>query len=42
MSAKSEIRAEAKRLMGFFQAGGAAVVETDILQPAETLLDLYG
>ncbi len=28
--------------MGFFEAAGAEVVEADILQPAETLLDLYG
>jgi ATP phosphoribosyltransferase regulatory subunit len=35
-------RAEAERLSAWFRARGAAPVETDILQPAETLLDLYG
>lgn len=42
MSRKSELRAEARRLQGFFEAAGAIPVETDILQPAKTLLDLYG
>jgi len=36
------IRAEADRLFAAFQAAGAAPVDTDILQPAEILLDLYG
>ncbi len=36
------IRAEAERLFAHFQTAGAQPVETDILQPAETLLDLYG
>jgi len=36
------IRAEAERLFGVFQKAGAVPVETAILQPAETLLDLYG
>lgn len=36
------IRAEAERLFAYFQSAGAQPVETDILQPAETLLDLYG
>lgn len=42
MTDKARIRAEATRLLGFFQNSGAEVVEADILQPAETLLDLYG
>lgn len=36
------IRDEAARLQALFQAGGAVPVEADVLQPAETLLDLYG
>ncbi|EKE44798.1 ATP phosphoribosyltransferase regulatory subunit [Oceaniovalibus guishaninsula JLT2003] len=35
-------KAEAARFLAAFQAAGAQPVETDILQPAETLLDLYG
>ncbi|SFQ47238.1 ATP phosphoribosyltransferase regulatory subunit [Roseivivax halotolerans] len=35
-------RERALELRGIFEAAGAAVVECDILQPAETLLDLYG
>ena len=35
-------RAEGQRLLGAFQAWGATPVEADVLQPAETLLDLYG
>jgi len=42
MIPKAAILAEAERLRGRFEAAGAQVVETDILQPAETLLDLYG
>lgn len=42
MADKSAIRIEAARLKGALAAAGAASVETDILQPAETLLDLYG
>ncbi|SLN45053.1 ATP phosphoribosyltransferase regulatory subunit [Pseudoruegeria aquimaris] len=42
MSIKPEARAEALRLRAFFEAAGARPVEADILQPAETLLDLYG
>ncbi|MGB8624438.1 MAG: ATP phosphoribosyltransferase regulatory subunit [Paracoccaceae bacterium] len=42
MAGKAEIRAEAERLFGFFQSAGGQPVETSILQPAETLLDLYG
>lgn len=42
MPGKSAIRAEAARLRTAFEAAGAAPVEADILQPAGTLLDLYG
>ncbi len=34
--------AEATRIATAFETAGAVRVETDILQPAETLLDLYG
>ncbi|PVA09396.1 ATP phosphoribosyltransferase regulatory subunit [Pelagivirga sediminicola] len=39
---RAAIRAEAQRLRGIFEQAGAQVVETAILQPAATLLDLYG
>lgn len=39
---KPAIRAEAERLFAAFRAAGAIPVDTDVLQPAETLLDLYG
>jgi len=42
MADKAKIRAEAARLLDLFRAEGAQVVEADILQPAGTLLDLYG
>ncbi|MCK8464244.1 ATP phosphoribosyltransferase regulatory subunit [Aliiroseovarius sp. S1339] len=42
MTDKARIRTEAARFLQFFQDRGACVVEADILQPAETLLDLYG
>jgi len=42
MPDKAAIRTEAARLQAFFAASGAQVVDADILQPAETLLDLYG
>lgn len=42
MSPKAAIRAEGERLMAGFVAAGALPVEADILQPAGTLLDLYG
>lgn len=42
MNDKARIRAEATRLLAYFEAAGATVVETDILQPADVLLDLYG
>ena len=42
MSDKVTVRAEAERLFAFFKAAGALPVDADLLQPAETLLDLYG
>ena len=39
---KAETRAEADRLYARFLDAGAQPVEADILQPAGTLLDLYG
>ncbi|MEP2784601.1 MAG: ATP phosphoribosyltransferase regulatory subunit [Pseudoruegeria sp.] len=42
MAIKFDARAEAQRLHAFFIGNGAVSIETDILQPAETLLDLYG
>jgi ATP phosphoribosyltransferase regulatory subunit len=39
---RTMIRTEAARLQAFFVANGAQVVDADILQPADTLLDLYG
>ncbi len=33
---------EARRLRDLFAAKGAAVIKADVLQPADTLLDLYG
>ena len=42
MADKPAIRAEAARLLAGFQAAGATQVDPPILQPAETLLDLYG
>ena len=35
-------RAEAARVRAMFEAAGAQPVETSVLQPAETLLELYG
>ena len=40
--ARAAIQAEAQRLQAALLAAGALPVETDVLQPAETLLDLYG
>jgi ATP phosphoribosyltransferase regulatory subunit len=40
--ADAAVRAEAQRLRAAFEAAGAVPVEADILQPAGTLLDLYG
>jgi ATP phosphoribosyltransferase regulatory subunit len=42
MTAKAAIRAEGERLLQAFVQAGAVAVEADILQPAGTLLDLYG
>ncbi len=42
MTPKSDIRAEAEHLRGFFEAKGAQHFETEVLQPAGALLDLYG
>jgi len=42
MDGRAATLAEAMRLRGLFEAEGATPVETAILQPAETLLDLYG
>ncbi|MFV2003124.1 MAG: ATP phosphoribosyltransferase regulatory subunit, partial [Paracoccaceae bacterium] len=42
MNDKTRIRAEATRLVAYFEAAGATLVEIDILQPADVLLDLYG
>ena len=42
MTSSPDIRAEAMRLVDRLRLTGATPVETDILQPAETLLDLYG
>ena len=42
MTPKAAIRAEGERLLQAFVAAGAVTVETVLLQPAETLLDLYG
>lgn len=37
-----DVRAEARRLRDIFAAKGAQVFKADVLQPAGTLLDLYG
>ncbi|MBD3676802.1 MAG: ATP phosphoribosyltransferase regulatory subunit [Rhodobacteraceae bacterium] len=42
MPSKADTRAEAARLQAIFEEAGALPVETTILQPADTLLDLYG
>ncbi|MBW4961081.1 ATP phosphoribosyltransferase regulatory subunit [Sulfitobacter sp. CW3] len=42
MPTRSETLAKAAQLRAMFEAQGAIVVEPPILQPAETLLDLYG
>ena len=42
MTPKAAIRAEGERLLTAFVAAGAVPVEADVLQPAGTLLDLYG
>ncbi|SFU02049.1 ATP phosphoribosyltransferase regulatory subunit [Sedimentitalea nanhaiensis] len=42
MPTRAETLAQAARLRAQFEAAGAQPIETPILQPAETLLDLYG
>ncbi len=42
MATKADARAVADGILAAFLDAGAALVETDILQPAGTLLDLYG
>lgn len=42
MMQSADIRAEAKRIQSVFVAAGAAPLEAELLQPADTLLDLYG
>jgi len=42
MIPKTDVLAEAARLRAGFEARGATLVEPAILQPADTLLDLYG
>ncbi|SHH67612.1 ATP phosphoribosyltransferase regulatory subunit [Cognatishimia maritima] len=42
MPQKALIRARAAELRATFEAAGATVAETPLLQPAEVLLDLYG
>ncbi len=42
MATRSETLAKAAMLRAMFETQGALVVEPPILQPAETLLDLYG
>ena len=42
MTPKPAIRAEGEQLLQAFVKAGAVPVEADILQPAGTLLDLYG
>ncbi len=42
MPDRAAIIEEAQRLRAGFEASGAQVVQTPVLQPAETLLDLYG
>ncbi len=42
MAVAAAARLAAERIFAAFRAAGALPVETDILQPAEVLLDLYG
>jgi ATP phosphoribosyltransferase regulatory subunit len=42
MATKADARATAQTILAAFLEEGAVLVETDILQPAGTLLDLYG
>ena len=39
---RTAVKAEAARLRAIFEAAGAQVVDPPVLQPADTLLDLYG
>jgi ATP phosphoribosyltransferase regulatory subunit len=42
MSGNSALDAEIGRISGAFQGAGARLIDPPVLQPAETLLDLYG
>ncbi|TDE39533.1 ATP phosphoribosyltransferase regulatory subunit [Antarcticimicrobium sediminis] len=42
MPQRARILERAAKLRGYFEQAGARPVETPVLQPAETLLDLYG
>ena len=42
MTGKARARADGAAILAAFEAAGARPVEADILQPADTLLDLYG
>ncbi|MBK1636246.1 ATP phosphoribosyltransferase regulatory subunit [Rhodovulum adriaticum] len=42
MASKAQTLAQAERLFAFCRNSGAQPVQTAVLQPAETLLDLYG
>ncbi|MEX0316979.1 MAG: ATP phosphoribosyltransferase regulatory subunit [Ruegeria sp.] len=42
MPSRAQTLERAARLRSYFEAAGAEPVETPVLQPAETLLDLYG
>lgn len=42
MPPRPEVLQEARRLCAAFEAEGAISVKADVLQPADTLLDLYG
>ncbi|MFZ1725706.1 MAG: ATP phosphoribosyltransferase regulatory subunit [Albidovulum sp.] len=42
MATKAAAREEAERILTAFRSAGALPVEAEILQPADTLLDLYG
>ena len=42
MAAADALKRETARLLRLFESAGASPVEVDVLQPARTLLDLYG
>ncbi len=42
MTVSAETLVEARRLRDLFASKGGQVIKTDVLQPAGTLLDLYG